>query len=163
MGESRGAIRVRSATAADIPVIVSIVNAAYAVEDFVEGERTDPESIAEMMSQGEFLVAEVGGEMLGSVYVERRGARGYFGMLAVDPDRQGSGLGRLLIEAAEQNCRDNGCEWIDIVVLTLRPELPPLYRKFGYQEIRREPFKLSRPLKPGYECQGIMMAKRLSK
>lgn len=161
MSDHASAMLVRTATMADIPVIVRIVNEAYAVEDFVEGERTDPEAIAEMMGKGEFFVAERDGEMRGSMYVEQRGARGYFGMLAVDPPRQGSGIGRKLIEAAEQHCRERGCKWMDIVVLTLRPELPPLYRRFGYRETRREPFKLSRPLKFGYACQGIVMSKEL--
>lgn len=152
---------VRGATSAEILAIVRIVNAAYSVEDFVEGERTTPSAIAEMMEKGEFLVAEVSGEIRGSVYVEVRGARGYLGMLAVDPRKQGNGIGRNLVEAAEQHCRERGCEWMDIVVLSLRPELPPYYRKLGYEEVRREPFKLSRPLKPGYECHGIIMSKRL--
>jgi GNAT superfamily N-acetyltransferase len=142
--------------------MVDVVNAAFAVENFIDGTRTDGQRMAEMMQKGEFLVAEEdSGKISGCVYVELRGERGYFGMLAVDPSEQGTGLGRLLIEAAESHCRQKGCRWMDISVLTLRPELLPFYEKLGYAETRREAFRPSRPLKKGFECQSIVMTKKL--
>jgi hypothetical protein len=50
---------------------------------------------------------------------------------------------------------------MDILVLSLREELPPLYRKFGYIVTGTEEFKPSRPLKPGVECYAIKMEKAL--
>ena len=52
-------------------------------------------------------------------------------MLAVSPTRQGTGVGRIMVNAVEEYCRKNGCRHPDITVLTLRPELPPFYRKLG--------------------------------
>ena len=66
--------------------------------------------------------------------MEVRGTRGYFGMLAVDPSRQSSGVGRRLVELAEQYARDHGCSVMDIRVVNLRTELQPFYRKLGYVE-----------------------------
>ncbi len=85
-------IRIRVATERDMPAMIPIVNAAFAVEKFLEGARTDETRMAEMMKKGAFLVAE-DGRVTASVFVELRGDHGYFGMLAVDPARQGKGLG----------------------------------------------------------------------
>jgi GNAT superfamily N-acetyltransferase len=95
------------------------------------------------------------------VFTKVNGDRGYLGMLAVDPSKQGTGLGRVMIEAAENHCRDRGCQFMDIVVLSLRPELPPIYRKVGYFETDTEEFHPSRSLKPGVKCHAINMSKRL--
>ncbi|MGA2571075.1 MAG: GNAT family N-acetyltransferase [Terracidiphilus sp.] len=157
-----GAICFREAVAADRPRLIALINAAFAVETFLEGTRTDEDRLTAMMAKGTILVAEDGdGRLLGSVYTERRGARGYLGMLAVDPARQGMGLARKLVAAAEDRFRLQGCDGIDITVLSLRPELPPIYRRFGYVETGTEPFKPSQPLRPGQECYGIAMSKKL--
>ena len=154
-------LHIRVAIATDMPQMVSIVNAAFAIEDFLEGTRTDEQRMAEVMKKGTFLVAEKAGNIVASVYSEMRGERAYFGMLAVDPSQQGTGLGRKMIDAAEEHCRQQGAKVMDIAVLTLRPELPALYRKFGYIETGVEEFKPSRPLKPGVECHAIIMSKQL--
>ena len=104
---------------------------------------------------------KMSGPISAAVYVEISGERGYFGMLAVDPASQGTGLGRLMVEAAESHCRQLGCQFMDIDVLSLRPELPPFYRKLGYRETGTEEFHPSRPLRPGVACHCIKMEKAL--
>jgi predicted N-acetyltransferase YhbS len=159
----KSAVRIRLATPADTPAVIAIVNAAFAIETFLGGSRTDEEQIAEMMRKGEFLLAEDdAGHLLAAVYTERRGERGYFGMLAVDVAQQGTGLGRIMVEAAEEHCRKQGCKFMDITVLSLRPELPPFYRKLGYTKTGTEEFHPSRPLRDGVECHCIVMSKALS-
>ncbi len=156
------AIAVRTATLNDIPAIIPIVNAAFAVETFFEGTRTDEARMAELMKKGIFLVAEEEQSIAASIYVELRGERSYFGMLAVDPSQQGKGLARLMIEAAEDYGRRHGCRVMEITVLSLRPELPPLYRKFGYRETGTEEFRPTRALKDDAACHAILMSKDLS-
>jgi predicted N-acetyltransferase YhbS len=156
------AVRIRPATIADIPAIAPVVNAAFAIETFLEGPRTDQQKMAEMMRMGEFLIAENQvGRVVASVYLEHQGDRTYLGMLAVDPSRQGTGLGRLMMQTAEERCREQGCKIIDIWVLSMRPELLPFYRNLGYVENGAEEFHPSRPLKPGVECYCIVMSKEL--
>ena len=160
--ENKPTFKIRQATKADMSRIIPVVNAAFAVETFLDGTRTDAERMAAMMLDGEFLVAEGDdGEIAASVYTKISGERGYFGMLAVDPSQQGTGLGRTMIEAAEDHCRAGGCKFMDIAVLSLRDELPSLYRKFGYVVTGTEEFRPSRPLKPGVECYAIKMEKGL--
>jgi ribosomal protein S18 acetylase RimI-like enzyme len=155
-------IRFRNAVDADQPRLIELINAAFAVETFLEGTRTDEERLTAMMAKGNILLAEDGnGQLLASVYMERRGDRGYLGMLAVNPARQGEGLGRRMVEAAEDRFREQGCEGVDITVLSLRPELRPIYRRFGYVETGTEEFRPSRPFRPGIECHCIVMSKPL--
>ena len=155
-------ISIRIANATDIPAIVPVVNAAYAIEKFFQGTRTDAEGVAEMMQKGEFLIAEsASGGIVATVYTELRGERGYFGMLAVEPSQQGSGLGRMMVEAAEQHCRSHGCKHMDITVLSLRPDNLSLYRKFGYCETGTEQFHPPASREVGVECHLIIMSKAL--
>jgi ribosomal protein S18 acetylase RimI-like enzyme len=154
-------IRFREAVADDQTRMIALVNAAFSVETFLDGTRTDAERLAAMMKKGRILVAEDSSGLLGTIYMERRGARGYMGMLAVDPARQGEGLAHRMIAEAESRFRRQGCEGIDITVLSMRPELPPVYRRIGYVETGIEEFKPSQPLQPGVECQGIVMSKQL--
>jgi ribosomal protein S18 acetylase RimI-like enzyme len=156
----------RLATEADRPRLIPLINSAFAIETFFEGTRTDEERLTAMMQKGAILAAEDdAGQLLGCVYTEVRpepsGVRGYLGQLAVDPAHQGKGLARRIFQAAEEHLLRQGCQAVDIVVLSLRPELPGIYRRFGYLETGTEEFHSSRPLKPGAECHCIVMSKQL--
>jgi GNAT superfamily N-acetyltransferase len=139
-------VATRVAVDADVPELVRLINCAYVVEEFfVAGDRTDAAQVRERMNRrsAAFLVVEDRESppgLAGCVWVEVRDDRGYFGMLAVDPDRQRRGLGRLLIEAAEEHCRSAGCRFLDISVVNLRTELPALYRQFGFAPYGTAPF-----------------------
>jgi|ERR1035441_3085657 hypothetical protein len=86
------ALRIRSATAADRAHLIPLINAAIAIETFLEGMRTNEERLAAMMGKGDLLAAEDGaGRLLGCVYTEARGKRGYLGQLALDPAHQCKG------------------------------------------------------------------------
>jgi ribosomal protein S18 acetylase RimI-like enzyme len=163
-------VHLRPATDADQPRLVALVNAAFSIETFLDGTRTDPERMAAMMRKGTILVAELvaeqaaendAGRLLASVYIELRGKRGYMGMLAVDPSCQGTGLASLLVKAAEDRMRVAGCEAVDISVLSLRPELLPIYRRFGFIETGTEEFKFPRTFREPVECHCILMSKPL--
>ena len=161
-GQSVIELRIRQATAVDRPRLVQLINAAFSIETFLEGTRTDEERLAAMMEKGDLLVAEdAAGHFLASVYTELRGARGYIGMLAVDPAHQRAGIGRRLMEAAEDQFRRLCCNAVDITVLSLRPELPPLYRRLGYIETGEEEFHPSHPQKTAFVCHCIVMSKQL--
>jgi ribosomal protein S18 acetylase RimI-like enzyme len=117
--------------------------------------------MAETMAKGMVLVAEDAEGLAACVYTETRGERGYVGQLAVDPARQGLGIGRRMMQAAEDHLRRHGCVAVDIVVLSLRPDLPPLYERLGFVETGREPFTPVRKVKEGFQCHAILMSKNL--
>jgi GNAT superfamily N-acetyltransferase len=129
----------------DAEALMRLINAAFVVERFfIDVERVRLDEVREFQQKGAFLVA---GEMDACVYVEVRGDRGYFGLLSVDPAKQGNGLGRVMVDAAEQYCRERGCRWMDLRVVSVREELPPFYRKLGYADAGSEPFESEYPTK----------------
>jgi GNAT superfamily N-acetyltransferase len=140
---------------ADVPELVRVINRAYVVEEFfIAGVRTSPDQVRERMRRAAscFLAVddpETPERLAACVWVEIRGERGYFGMLAVDTGWQGRGLARLLISAAENHCRAGGCRFLDISVVNLRAELPGFYGRFGFAPYDTAPFhephKLTRP------------------
>ncbi len=150
----------RIATPSDVPTLERLINAAYVVERFFKvGDRINAEGIRALQAKGTFLLLEEDGDPAGSVYVELRGERGYIGLVAVDPARQGGGLGRALMNAAEAYCRSHGARHADLSVVNLREELPPFYRHLGYSECGTEPFPDS--LEATRPCHFILMTKPL--
>ena len=73
--------------------------------------------------------------MVGCVQVTDKGeALAYLGMLSVDPDLQGAGLGRRLIASAESEARNRfGADRMEMTVIAQRRELIDWYVRCGYQ------------------------------
>jgi ribosomal protein S18 acetylase RimI-like enzyme len=146
-------VRVRFAQPDDAERITTVINSAFrrAEDFFVEGDRVDLSSVVNFLNSGTFLLAEREHTLLGCVYVEphhvdfnRQSAlsenRAYLGLLSVDPAHQQSGLGSMLMDAAEDYCRELGFEFMDIKVVSLREGLFGFYRKRGYVETGTSPF-----------------------
>jgi N-acetylglutamate synthase-like GNAT family acetyltransferase len=153
-------MNIRTAHPQDARNIARVVNDAFRPERFfIDADRTSAEKVLDLLQKGKFLLAEEGGELIACVYVELRGERGYFGLLAVNPGKQGSGLGKQLVAAAEEDCRAGGCRVMDLTVVNLRKELPGLYRHLGYVESGTLPFP--RDQQANQPCHLIQMSKPL--
>jgi ribosomal protein S18 acetylase RimI-like enzyme len=153
----------RLATLADAPALARIINDAFIVEAFFKiGNRTSTGEVVDLMNGGgEFLtVDDADGNLAGCVYLQCAGDRAYFGMLSIDPARQGRGLGRTLVESAEARARDRGCRFMDIHIVNLREELPAYYRRLGYTEQGTLPFSV--PERASRPCHFIVMTKPLA-
>ena len=160
---ARPTATIRQADASDTARLVELINAAYAIEDFLEGTRINADALAAHLEKGAILVAEErDGRLVACVYLEPRGERGYMGLLAVDPAQQRRGLAQQLAAAGEDWLIERGCQMIEILVLSLRPELLTLYRRFGFAETGTEEFRYPRAFKPGVECHCIKMEKPLT-
>ena len=155
--------RIVGAEACDAVAINRVVNAAYRVEDFFKaGDRTNVREIAEFLLHETFLIArDDGDDVVGAVRVSRENERGHFGMLSVSPEKQGSGLGRALIDAAESWAADQGCVWMDLEVASPRLELPPFYRKFGYEVSGRSEWPEAALAELRFPAHFVVMSKRL--
>lgn len=148
------------AAADDVGPLARLINAAFVVEQpFIEGERIDPAGVREYMAKGKFLVAEDAEGLAGCVYVELRGERGYLGLLGVAPARQGMGLGRKLMDAAENYFRAAGCRGIDLRIISPRTPLPGFYEHMEYRQTGTAPFAADVPVKVA--CHYILMSKEL--
>ena len=150
---------IRIATTKDAPAITAVINAAFRIaeEFFVDGNRITQAEVEELLAKGAFLLAETNGKLNGCVYVELRGERSYLGLLSVDPACQQSGLGSLLMVEAEKYCRERGSRGMDILIVSLREELPSFYQKRGYVASGTTPFPPDVPTK--IPCHFINMSK----
>jgi ribosomal protein S18 acetylase RimI-like enzyme len=151
---------IRAAVQSDIDSLARLINSAFRVEQpFIDGDRTNPDGVRAYMEKGKLLLAEDAAGLAGCVYVELRGDRGYLGLLGVDPSRQGTGLGRKLMNAAENFFRQAGCVAVDLRVVSARTPLPAFYRHLGYLETGTAPFAPDVPVK--VRCHYILMSKPL--
>ena len=145
----------RLATFDDVESLVALVNSAYRGDssragwtteaDLLDGLRIDAERLkAAIASHADnaVLVHEDAGRLVACVHLQRTGSSCYLGMLTTMPTRQGSGLGRKMIEQAEIFARDQwGSASMQMTVLTLRIELMAWYERRGYSVTgERRPF-----------------------
>ena len=154
-------MQLRKAVRADAPALTDLINLAFRKERFfIDTDRITQAQVEDHFSKGEFLVLEDEAALAGCVYVEPRGDRAYLGLLSIDPARQRAGLGARLVAAAEDRGRDLGCVCVDILIVNLRAELPPYYRKLGYVETGTAPFPADTPTK--VPCHFVRMSKPLT-
>jgi ribosomal protein S18 acetylase RimI-like enzyme len=154
-------MNIRMATDVDFGSLLRLINTAFAVEHFFKDEdRLDDAKLRSYFSKGSFLVIEENDQLVAAVYIERNGDRAYLGLLSVDPAQQKRGLGRRLNAAAEEFAREMGARFMDLTVVNLRTELPPIYEKLGYHVTGTSPFPVDQmPVtKP---CHFICMTKEL--
>jgi GNAT superfamily N-acetyltransferase len=154
-------VHIRRAESTDVEALSALINIAFRVElPFIEGDRINPDGVRGYMKKGKFLIAEDSVGLAGCVYVEVRGDRGYLGLLGVEPRRQGTGLGRQLMNAAEDFFRTANCVAIDLRIVSARAPLPAFYRRLGYVEMGTAPLPPDSPVK--VPCHFILMSKILA-
>ena len=145
--ETRQQPAFRSATGADVPELVALVESAYRGDssrtgwtteaDLLAGQRTDPEGVAEVIGAAcsQILVLENpdGGGIAACCQLERRGDHAYFGMFAVRPGRQGGGVGKTVMAEAERIAREEwGVREMRMTVIIQREDLIAYYVRRGY-------------------------------
>jgi GNAT superfamily N-acetyltransferase len=133
--------------------IAELVNRAYApavLELWTSPfDRVSADAVADYIVSGELLVAESDGTPIGCVrYRELDSDTGWFGLLAVDPVRTGSGVGRILVDAVEATAAGAGRTWMELDLLIPAVAMPrqsllqDWYGRLGYVEISREEFRM---------------------
>ncbi|CAI2788269.1 MAG TPA: GNAT family acetyltransferase [Serratia grimesii] len=80
-----------------------------------------------------FLIAEVGGEVVGSVMGGYDGHRGSAYYLGVHPDYRGRGIANALINRLEKKLIARGCPKIQLVVREDNDTVIEMYEKLGYE------------------------------
>jgi N-acetylglutamate synthase-like GNAT family acetyltransferase len=152
----------RLATTADLELLVKFINKAFLRDSyFKRTDRTNSEQMTQYLQKGDFLLLEEQNEIVGLVYIElRKDDRGYIGLLTVNPDKQSRGIGRHLMQSAEDFCREHSCSIAEIDVINLRPELVDWYRAQGYQVVGEAPYP--RPEILIQPCHFISLQKNLT-
>ena len=75
------------------------------------------------------------GRLTGTVVVGEDGHRGWVYYLAVDPEQQRQGLGRLLLSAAEQWLRERGVPKLNLMVRSENTAVLAFYEALGYRDL----------------------------
>jgi GNAT superfamily N-acetyltransferase len=131
---------IRPAHAGDEAAIAAIVERAYGV--YVEriGLRPGPmdDDYGEQVRRGLVHVAEDGGGgIVGLIVLVESGDRLVIENVAVDPGRQGEGIGRRLLEFAEEAARRVGIQTVALYTHEKMSENLALYARLGYEEDER--------------------------
>jgi ribosomal protein S18 acetylase RimI-like enzyme len=79
-----------------------------------------------------FLVAEQDGEVVGTAMGGYDGHRGWLYTIAVKPDRQGRGIGSLLLGEAERRLQAMGCGKVNLQIRAGNEAVAAFYRRHGY-------------------------------
>ncbi|KAK2616212.1 hypothetical protein QQS21_000844 [Conoideocrella luteorostrata] len=148
----------RKATPADARDVQSLVKSAYRGESSRAGWTTEADLVADDRIDEAGVAAKINGKGLVLVAHDNSGALaacceieqkangvGYFGLLAVDPQRQAGGLGKKILAQAEKTARDElGIRWLEMTVIWPRKELIEWYVRRGYTKTERTaPFPYS--------------------
>ena len=81
-----------------------------------------------------FLVGEVGGRIIATVMAGFEGHRGWINYLAVLPKFQKQGVGRTMMQKAEQRLRDLGCPKINLQVRSSNKDVIAFYKSVGFSQ-----------------------------
>lgn len=144
----------RVANLADRDALIVLVTSAYRGEasragwtteaDLLDGPRIVPEVLEHDLTRprSRVVIAESEAGMLACAHVCDDGGSGYFGMFAVDPARQGQGIGDTILRECERIARE---DWqlpvMRMTVIDLRDELIRWYERRGYHRTGvKQPF-----------------------
>ena len=138
--------RIRAAVDADVPDVRAVVDAAF--RPYVARIGVVPVPMeadhAANVAEGRVFVAELhddGGagtaRVAGLVVLEPRADHLYLDTVAVRPDAQGAGLGRLLLEFTEARARALGLPEIRLFTNAMMWENQTIYPRLGYETVER--------------------------
>jgi len=153
----------RTATDTDIPALVSLVTSAYRGDvskqgwtteaDMLEGQRIDAEVLRRDIERprSRIIIAERDGLLMACAHVAEEDGAGYFGMFSVHPERQGGGVGKVVLAEAERVAREEwGLTAMRMTVIDIRDELIAFYERRGYARTG-----IKKPFPYGDERYGI--------
>ena len=133
-----GAIVIESARAEDAPGIIALIGRVFAEYNFVWNPATEVPDLFDLERhyggrQGAFWVARLGGQIVGSVGVERLpDGRAELHRLYLDASLRGRGLGRALVDAVLGWCRDAGIMQLTLWSDTRFDRAHRLYEGMGF-------------------------------
>lgn len=129
----------RLATLDDVPGIEQLVRDAYS--PYVSRIGREPGPMADdyraLVEQQQVQVVDGGGRVLGVLVLVPETDAMLLDNIAVSPMAQGTGLGRLMLQRAEQAARDAGYAFIRLYTNEAMVENLALYARLGYVETHR--------------------------
>lgn len=81
-----------------------------------------------------FLIGEIDGDVIATCMVGFEGHRGWINYLAVKPDLQGHGFGKMIMERAEAMLKAAGCPKINLQIRFTNQKVIAFYESLGYSQ-----------------------------
>ena len=132
-------LRIRPGEEADVATVAEIVERAY--EGYVEevGGRPAPmdADYSEAVRARTLFVAEDGSGIAGLIVLALDGDHLEVENVAVDPRRQGEGIGRALLAFAEEEARFRGVGELRLFTHVVMLRNQRIYTRLGYTEVER--------------------------
>ncbi len=124
-----------------MPRLTELVDAAYGpfVERIGRPPRPMTDDYAEVVRDKRVTVAESDGGIVALLVLEVTDEGFLVNNVAVDPSQQGTGLGRILLERAEDEARRAGFDSIYLYTHETATENLEMYARIGYVEYDRRP------------------------
>jgi GNAT superfamily N-acetyltransferase len=91
------------------------------------------------IERGDVFVAEEAGRVVGVAATERRERELFLDRLAVDPAKQGTGLGRWLLQRLDEVALSRGDRTLTLVTAEMMDHLIKLYGSHGFEIVHRGP------------------------
>ncbi len=142
-------LTLRPAETGDLSALAKLMNAAYrgtgpaaswnTEAPYIAGDRTSEAALIEDLAakpQAFLLLAEESSQppIRGCVWLDPlKTDTWYLGSLTIDPSLQNAGLGRSLLESAEQWAQARGARIVRILVVHVRDTLIAWYERRGYR------------------------------
>lgn len=153
IGKSMENNMITKATLDNVTEITNLVNSAYRGEsskkgwtteaNILEGTRITESELTEIIqdSNNTILIYQENNKIIGTVLLTNKKTELYLGMLTISPELQNAGLGKKLLQAAEDFACSLALTKIVMTVITVRDELIAWYKRNGYTDTsKREPF-----------------------
>ncbi|MDZ7935356.1 MAG: GNAT family N-acetyltransferase [Emticicia sp.] len=167
---------ISTATLQDVPELNILINSAYrgesskkgwtTEEHLLDGIRTDEGDLSELLKKENVTILKYteSGKIIGSVYLEKQVDKLYLGMLTVSPELQGGGIGKKLMQAAENLAIESYISKISMTVISVRKELIEYYERRGFKNTgETKPFPMNDPKfgLPKQQLSFIVMEKEI--
>lgn len=133
--------RTRRATPADTDAVAEVVRSAFAMYVArLGGVEPWPMRLdyAEVIRRGQTWVADDDGDVAGVLVLEDQADHLLLDVLAVAPGRQGRGVGRRLMDLAEDQARERGFSEVRLYTNARMTENLAYYLRRGYVETHRD-------------------------
>jgi GNAT superfamily N-acetyltransferase len=129
----------------DIEELVKLINSAYRGEsskagwtteaNILDGIRIDAAGVQEIIDESgaDLHIFRYPGEgLIACVYLKEENENLYLGMLSVRPTLQAGGIGKYILNYAEERARKIGKKFVRMTVINVRSELIAWYNRHGY-------------------------------
>ena len=136
----------RIATVKDVPELVSLINNSYRPNgseagwthesELIEGDRINPQQLTDLLDRdgSTILLGLNKGEIVACVNINEESGAIYLAMLTVKPSCQNFGLGKEMLQLAEEYAENQyESSTLNLFVISERKELYDFYLRRGYQ------------------------------